>query len=104
MTIANREKQMADAEELLGDRLANVGFVKGLFFGTFANQKLLPYPDLATDRATAPLCDELRHFCQAEIDPVAIDRDALIPERVVEGLGRLGILARACPKSAADAD
>src|SRR5215475_9866577 len=92
-----REKQIADAEELLGDRLAKVGFVKGLYFGAFANAKLLPYPDLSADTATATLVDELRGFCQAEIDPVAIDCGAMIPQRVINGLGRLGILGACLP-------
>jgi acyl-CoA dehydrogenase family member 9 len=98
MTISQREQQIAEAEELLGDRLNKIGFAHGLFFGTFANRRLLDYPDLAADEATTSLAAELRRFCQAEIDPVAIDREALIPPRVVEGLGRLGILGACLPK------
>ena len=98
MTLSQREKQIAEAEELLGDRLEQVGFAKGLYFGAFANRKLLAYPDLAADQATTALADELRRFCQAEIDPVAIDREAMIPQRVVDGLGRLGMLGACVPK------
>src|SRR5262249_26492256 len=98
MSLTQREQQIADAEELLGDRLNHVGFAKGLFFGTFAHQKLLDYPDLASDHATAALAEQLRQFCQAEIDPVAIDRDARIPDRVVTGLGQLGMLGACLPK------
>src|SRR5689334_14081973 len=98
MSLTQREKQIAEAEELLGDRLQNVGFAKGLFFGTFANRKLLPYPDLAADRDTTALADELKAYCQTEIDPVAIDREAIIPQRVVDGLGKLGMLGACVPK------
>ena len=35
MAAPDREKQLAEAEEILGDRLQQVGFVKGLFFGHF---------------------------------------------------------------------
>jgi acyl-CoA dehydrogenase family member 9 len=98
MTISQREQQIAEAEELLGDRLDKIGFAHGLFFGTFANRRLLDYPDLSADRSTTALAEELRRFCQAEIDPVAIDREALIPPRVVEGLGRLGVLGACLPK------
>jgi acyl-CoA dehydrogenase family member 9 len=94
MTLSQREKQIAEAEELLGDRLAQAGFAKGLYFGSFANEKLLAYPDLAT---TAHV-DELRQFCAAHIDPVAIDREALIPQSVIDGLGRLGMLGACLPK------
>ncbi len=62
MTLSRREEQIAEAEELLGDRLQQVGFAKGMYFGSFANEKLLPYPDLAADQrddrvgfGTAPL-------------------------------------------------
>jgi acyl-CoA dehydrogenase family member 9 len=98
MSLTQREKQIAEAEELLGDRLQTVGFAKGLFFGTFANRKLLAYPDMPGDRATTAMADELRRFCQAEIDPVAIDRDAMIPQRVIDGLGKLGMLGACLPK------
>jgi acyl-CoA dehydrogenase family member 9 len=98
MTLSQREKQIADAEDLLGDRVQNVGFAKGLYFGTFANQKLFDYPDLSADRETTARVEELRQFCRAEIDPVAIDREAMIPQRVIDGLGRLGMLGACLPK------
>ncbi len=98
MSLSQREKQIAEAEELLGDRLQNVGFAKALFFGTFANRKLLPYPDLVADATTAAMAKELRQFCQEEIDPVAIDREAKIPQHVIDGLGKLGMLGACLPK------
>jgi acyl-CoA dehydrogenase family protein 9 len=99
MAATNREKQIAEAEELLGDRVAEVGFAKGLFFGRFLNRKLLPFPDLSHDVEVERLGDELRQFCLDQIDPVAIDREAMIPQKVVEGLGRLGVLGACLPKS-----
>jgi acyl-CoA dehydrogenase family protein 9 len=98
MTLSQREKQIADAEEMLGDRLQNIGFAKGLYFGTFAGAKLLPYPDLPGDTATTAMAEELQQFCNAEIDPVKIDREALIPQNVINGLGRLGMLGACLPK------
>jgi acyl-CoA dehydrogenase family protein 9 len=97
MTLSQREEQIAEAEELLGDRLAQAGFAKGLYFGSFANERLLAYPDLAADVATTAQVDELRQFCEARIDPAAIDREALIPQSVIEGLGRLGMLGACLP-------
>jgi acyl-CoA dehydrogenase family member 9 len=98
MSVSQREKQIADAEELLGDRLQHVGFAKGLFFGTFANEKLLAYPDLVADKETSAMADELRAFCQASIDAVAIDREAMIPNAVIDDLGKLGMLGACLPK------
>jgi alkylation response protein AidB-like acyl-CoA dehydrogenase len=99
MAATNREKQIAEAEELLGDRLAEVGFAKGLFFGRFLNDKLLPFPDLSHDADIERRATELRQFCHEHIDPVAIDREAMIPQSVVEGLGRLGVLGACLPTS-----
>jgi len=98
MAATDHEKQLAEAEEILGDRLKQVGFVKGLFFGQYLNDRLLPYPDVAADAATTELAQRLRTFCQSEIDPVAIDRHAEIPQRVVDGLGKLGILGACLPR------
>ncbi len=97
MTVSQREKQIAEAEELLADRPTDVGFAKGLFFGRYLNDKLPAYPDFSNDAATDDRVEELRQFCLSSIDPVAIDRDALIPQSVVEGLGRLGMLGACLP-------
>ena len=81
MAALDREKQMAEAEEILGDRLKQVGFVKGLFFGQYFGERLLPYPDAVADVSTTDLARKLREYCQNEVDPVAIDRRAEIPQR-----------------------
>src|SRR5436190_2993096 len=98
MAAPDREKQLAEAEEILGDRLKQVGFVKGLFFGQFLADRLLPYPDAAHDVATTELAERLRQFCATNVDPVSIDRNAEIPQRVVDGLGQLGILGACLPR------
>lgn len=94
----NHEKQIKEAEELLGDGAERVGFAKGLYFGRHLSRKLLAYPDLAADEQTTDLVARVRRFCQAEIDPVAIDREAKIPDHVVAGLGKLGVLGACLPK------
>src|SRR5262245_28289875 len=98
MVAPDREKQLAEAEEILGDRLKEVGFVRGLFFGEYMADRLLPYPDEARDEQATALALRLRQFCTTEVDPVAIDRKAEIPASVVSGLGRLGILGACLPK------
>src|SRR5262245_18986989 len=98
MAAPDREKQLAEAEEILGDRLKQVGFVKGLFFGQYLADRLLPYPDAARDIATTELAQRLREFCAREVDPVAIDRKAEIPQSVISGLGRLGVLGACLPR------
>ena len=95
---ANREKQIKEAEELLGDGAERIGFAKGLYFGRHLGHKLLPYPDTTADSQTNDLVERVREFCHAEVDPAAIDRDAKIPDRVVAGLGKLGVLGACLPK------
>jgi alkylation response protein AidB-like acyl-CoA dehydrogenase len=92
-----RDKQVAEAEELLGDTLDKVGFAKGLYFGRYLDERLLPYPSITPNPQGDALVARLRQFCKDEIDPGAIDRDAKIPDRVVEGLGRLGVLGACLP-------
>lgn len=96
-TDAERQKQMAQAEEILGDRLKMAGFVKGLFFGQFLADKLLPYPDVFADSAATELVNKLKAYCKSSIDPVSIDRNSIIPDSVIKGLGELGILGACLP-------
>jgi acyl-CoA dehydrogenase family protein 9 len=97
LTVTTREEQIAQAEEILADQPAESGFVKRLFFGEYAAEKLLPYP--APPRHDDRLTAQLRAFLREEVDPVAIDRQAEIPQRVIAGLGQLGILGACLPKA-----
>ena len=93
----DHEQQMREAEEVLGDRMHMVGFAKGLFFGQYLGNKLLPYPNLDEDPRTADKVAELRAFCEEHIDAAAIDRAAEIPQSVVDGLGKVGVLGACLP-------
>jgi acyl-CoA dehydrogenase family member 9 len=94
----DREKQIKEAEEILGDGAERFGFAKGLYFGRHLSRKLLAYPDLTADHQTNDLVGRVRQFCLDQVDPVAIDRDARIPDHVVAGLGKLGVLGACLPK------
>jgi alkylation response protein AidB-like acyl-CoA dehydrogenase len=99
MAGPNREKQIAEAEELLGDQLRGAGLAKGLYFGRFLADRQPPYPDLSADETASRLVAETRQFCNEQIDPVLIDRQAEIPRGVIEGLGRLGLLGACLPRT-----
>lgn len=99
MTTPDRQQQIQQAEEILGDQLQDIGFAKGLFFGQYRGERLLAYPRLDADERAGQLVASLREFCSREIDPVAIDRDARIPDSVVRGLGSLGVLGACLPRS-----
>ena len=49
-------------------------------------------------RKLQQMAAELRQFCAEQVDPVAIDREAMIPQSVVDGLGRLGVLGACLPR------
>ncbi len=91
-------EEMAQAEEILGERLDRTSFAKGLFFGQYLSDSLPDYPT-HVEEAAAHLSRELDAFCQQSIDPVAIDRAAEIPRDVVQGLGRIGVLGACLPRT-----
>ncbi len=97
MSLTQREKQIAEAEALLGDGDERRGFAKGLFFGQYLGDRLLPYPEISTDLPARSLASDLRKFCKEQIDSAKIDREAEIPDHVVQGLGRLGVLGACLP-------
>ncbi|MBS0209295.1 MAG: acyl-CoA dehydrogenase family protein [Planctomycetes bacterium] len=98
MDDATRERQRAEAEEMLGDRLEKAEFAKGLFFGAYLQDRLPEYPRFAHHAGLDARIAELRQFCREQIDPVKIDREAIIPDSVVHGLGKLGVLGACLPK------
>src|SRR6516164_390012 len=100
LTAAQIEPQKKEAEELLFSGPQALGFAKGLFFGHFNAPLLFPYPEVQpTERdELRPLLADVRRFAEEQIDPVAIDRDACIPDAVVAGLSRLGVLGLTAPK------
>ncbi len=96
-----REQQLKQAEELLFSGPQRLGVAKGLFWGRFVADWVMPYPQLSTDQR--PKVDaavgELRQFCDASLDPASIDRQADIPRSVIDGLAKLGVLGMTAPES-----
>ncbi len=99
MDEAERAKQVRQVEELLFSGPSKEGFAKALFRGVFHAGSLFPYPELAeaekanVDRAVA----NVKAFADANIDAAAIDRAAEIPQAVIDGLARLGVLGMTAP-------
>ncbi|QDQ14001.1 acyl-CoA dehydrogenase family protein [Streptomyces spectabilis] len=69
-------------------------FAKELFLGRFRLDLIHPHPLPATQDAQRgeEFLAKLRDFCETEIDGERIERDALIPDEVVNGLKELGAL------------
>src|SRR3977135_3377671 len=99
-TEAQRQKEIAQAEELLFAGPQALGFAKGLFLGRFVSDWVMPYPRIPAAQQT-DLDRELpkiRQFLDHDLDAAAIDRQADIPRSVIDGLGRLGVLGMTAPK------
>jgi acyl-CoA dehydrogenase family member 9 len=97
LSAAQLEQQKKQAEELLFSGPETLGLVKGLFFGHFNAKYAFPYTQLpaavqaTVDQAVA----KMRKFCDERIDPAAIDRQADIPQSVIDGLAEMGVLGMA---------
>jgi alkylation response protein AidB-like acyl-CoA dehydrogenase len=99
LTSEQVEQQKKQAEELLFSGPQTLGFAKGLFFGHFNAPLLFPYPQLGREETavTERTIDEVRRFCQEHIDAAAIDRNAEIPQSVIQGLAKIGVLGMTAP-------
>ncbi|MFO0844395.1 MAG: acyl-CoA dehydrogenase family protein [Gemmataceae bacterium] len=99
LTTEQVEQQRKQAEELLFSGPQTLGFAKGLYFGHFNAPLLFPYPQLKPEEqeVTRKAIDEVRRYCDQHIDAAKIDRDAEIPQGVIDGLSGLGVLGMTAP-------
>ncbi len=75
-------------------------FAKELFLGNFRLDLIHPQPRLdpaAVEKGERFLA-QLREFLEAEVDPLEIEREARIPEPVIDGLKRIGALGMKVPE------
>ncbi|MEV4683759.1 acyl-CoA dehydrogenase family protein [Streptomyces kurssanovii] len=91
--ISEREaRQVAEAAREQDWRKPS--FAKELFLGRFRLDLIHPHP-MPTGEATRrgeEFLSKLRRFCEAEIDGARIEREAQIPDEVINGLRELGAL------------
>ena len=98
LTQAQVEMQKKEVAELLGE-VEKLGFAKSIFFGRVRGDLLFPYPSLtdAQQHAADEAYARVKQFADTQIDAVAIDRESLIPDSVIHGLGKLGVLGMTVP-------
>jgi alkylation response protein AidB-like acyl-CoA dehydrogenase len=74
-------------------------FGKELFLGNLRLDLIHPQPPLPSDAVEKgeAFLAELRSFLENKVDPLVIERDARIPEDVVDGLKQLGALGMKIP-------
>src|SRR5436853_413321 len=94
------QEQFERAQDLIETAPKEIGFVKSMFFGRLKPAEIMPYP--ALDRDEAKRVDEtiakVDEFLTANVDPDEIDREERIPQHVIEGLGKLGLMGLTVPK------
>ncbi|MGW1718495.1 acyl-CoA dehydrogenase family protein [Streptomyces sp. NPDC002156] len=92
-TVTEREaRQVAEAAREQGWRKPS--FAKELFLGRFRLDLIHPHPLPPTEDAQRgdEFLAKLRDFCETKIDAARIEREAQIPDEVVNGLKELGAL------------
>ena len=94
-----RDRRIREGEDLLLSRPQRLGVAKGLFTGRFVSDWVMPYPTMPPlqQMALDALMPQLRAFLRDVLDPAAIDKAADIPQYVIDGFGRLGVLGLAAP-------
>src|SRR5215204_4932201 len=101
MSTEVTERQAREVAEAAREREWKLpSFGKELFLGNFRLDLISPQPRLdaaATEKGERFLA-RLREFLVAEVDPLEIERDARIPERVLDGLKELGALGMKVPE------
>ncbi|MBZ9639079.1 acyl-CoA dehydrogenase family protein [Streptomyces sp. PSKA30] len=92
-TVTEREaRQVAEAAREQDWRKPS--FAKELFLGRFRLDLIHPHPLPAADdvQRGEEFLAKLRDFCETKIDSARIERDAQIPDEVIDGLKELGAL------------
>ena len=74
-------------------------FGKQLFLGDFRLDLIHPQPRLDAEAIEKGerFLGELQRLLAAEVDPLEIEREAKIPDRVIDGLKRIGALGMKVP-------
>jgi alkylation response protein AidB-like acyl-CoA dehydrogenase len=97
---ASEAEARAIAEEARETHWRKPSFAKELYLGRFRLDLVHPHPQSAVEdveRGEAFL-DRLRAFCEGECDGRLIEREARIPDEVVEGLVGLGAFGIKIPR------
>ena len=94
------DQQRRLAEELLFTGKEKPSFAKRLYFGQFVPEGIFPFPEPTPEEKDQAdkFLTELKDFADKNIDGAWIDRHAEIPQSVISGLGKLGLLGMTIPK------
>ena len=95
------QEEMEKAKDLLESApTGELSFAKSLFFGRLKLDSIMPYPKQDPDEArrTDELIEKVEAFLKSSVDGDKIDVEERIPQHVIDGLARLGVLGLTVPK------
>ena len=97
--VTTEEESRKVAEESRETEWAGRTFLRELFLGNFLLPLVHPFPANGQERPEfTEFYNNLKRFLQDEVDSVAIDQTGEYPERVVDGLRKLGAFGMKIPK------
>src|SRR5947209_7114289 len=98
-TVSERESRQV-AEEAREREWRLPSFGKELFLGRLRLELIHPQPPVPAEAVQKGewFLERLRAFLELEVDPLQIEREARIPERVIDGLKELGALGMKIPE------
>lgn len=93
-------EQIKLAEELLFSGPKKPSFAKKLYYGVIDSKPIFPFPSVSLEEKarTENLLNQLNQFAENHIRPYEIDKNASIPDSVIQGLAKMGILGLTIPK------
>jgi len=98
-TVSERESRQV-AEEARERQWRLPSFGKELFLGHLRLDLIHPQPSLDPEAVAKgqAFLERLRSFLEQQVDPLQIERDARIPDAVIDGLKELGALGMKIPE------
>jgi hypothetical protein len=93
------QRAALEMTEAARDAQAAPGVMGGLFMGRFKPSEMLPWRARADHPEGERFLRKLEAFLKNEVDPDEIDRTGEIPDRVIEGLAKLGAFGIKIPKA-----
>ena len=97
--VSSEEESRRVAEESREKEWAGRTFLRELFLGNFLLPLVHPFPaDHHENPEFTKFYDALKAFLHDEVDSVAIDATGEYPEKVVQGLAKLGAFGIKIPK------
>jgi hypothetical protein len=99
----SEEKAMEISEASRQVDVRSPGFLKELFLGNYRLDLIHPYTEVKERTEFMEFYTKMEEFLLREVDPVANDTTGEYPERVIEGLRKLGAFGMNRPNTAGSA-